>query len=184
MNQLPRLVYAFGLLPILFPVLTSADEVSLKAEVTSVSMTGQRVAGHYFAGGHVIRTFAGTYVGEFTPEDCLSAAGQILGMFETSNESVRLGPGHSVLVPLTTDRRMLVVGVNDVTGGWFHVCINIASTQTDVYYYDLGNGPFPAGGHVVRRADFWGESYGVQFADNDHGAVAFDFLRPGAGPTR
>ncbi|WP_436535441.1 hypothetical protein [Actinoplanes sp. HUAS TT8] len=153
--------------------------VPAQASVHEVNVTGQRSSGNYRAGNNVIRTFAGTYSGDFTPEDCQSAALQISAKFETSNKKVNLGGSDPVSVPLESGRRMLVVGVEDQTANtWSYDCVNIATTGRETFRYDTdGNGPFTSSSWVTDRYTFNGQHvYAIEFGDNDHGAVGFRIL--------
>jgi hypothetical protein len=141
-----------------------------------VNVVGQRSSGHYYVGDHVFRTFAGTFAGDFTPEDCLSAAQQIADKFQTSDQKVDLRAAANV--QLRQDERMLVLGMQDETANrWVHACINMASSKTAIYRYDLGNGPFFSDDWVVRHVTYEGQRYTIQFADDDRGGVVFDFYQ-------
>lgn len=145
------------------------------ADVHRVNVVGERSGGHYFVNGNVIRPFAGTFVGDFTSEDCVSAAAQIHTKFEDAGERIELNS--TSIIELSHDQRMLVLGVEDETANrWVHVCVDIASTRTDTWRYDLGNGPYASNGWETRSVPVNGKRWTIKFADNDHGAVVFSIL--------
>ncbi|MEV4282101.1 hypothetical protein [Actinoplanes xinjiangensis] len=145
------------------------------ATVSQVNMAGVRSGGHYFADGDVVRTFAGTFIGDFTSEDCQSAAHQISALFEESGQRVTVDK--SAQIELENSHTMLVLGAqNETKNSWNYVCVNIARTGTDTYYYQLGNGPYSSSGWVEQRATFNTSRYVFKFADNDNGAVTFAIL--------
>jgi hypothetical protein len=152
-----------------------AKPVPSFASVVQVNLAGERSGGHYFADGDVIRPFAGTFIGDFTSEDCESAADQIHDRYEASGQRITLNA--SSQIELQNGRTMLVLGVeNETANKWNYDCINIAATRTDTYFYRLGNGPYSSSGWVERAVVFNGSRYVLKFADNDHGAVVFAIL--------
>ncbi|GIF23066.1 hypothetical protein BJ973_000576 [Actinoplanes tereljensis] len=156
---------------LLYPAAASAAVI--------VSLTGQRSTGYYEAGSHRVRTYAGTYIGEFTPEDCADAGSQIRKQFQDKNLKVDREVGASV--PLEYSRRMLVLGVWDETDDkYFSACVNISPNGLGIYRYENGNGPFLSGEWVVNDPSFNGQRFYMQYSDNDGGAanIGFRINRP------